>query len=161
LAERKLKKDEKEKIGDMLVEFFESEMAVDDLIVSVIELKLGALENAKETLLPFIPARRKMEFLEKHSIVNKKTSHLFQRLHDQRNTLAHPQGREKRPGKMVTPSVRKQFIEECSTVLKALYEAHVNVYEQDRAMKMALQKKVELEALNSLIAIPQKPRMNK
>src|ERR1039458_4656637 len=88
LETTRLKEDEKEKIGDMLVEFFESEMAVDDLIAVVIKLNPVTLDDAKDDLFPFIPARRKMEFLEKHLVLDKKSSHLFQRLHDQRNRLA-------------------------------------------------------------------------
>ncbi len=144
-----MKKDEKEKVGDMLVEFFESEMAIDDLIFAMLTTQRSSWEDAKDELLSLVPARAKMEFLKRHKVLDKKTAGLFQDLHGQRNKLAHPQGRKQRVAITVTDQVRKKFVKDCSSVLFGIYKAHTALYvakeaEENKKREMAIAEALKL-----------------
>jgi|GEM_PF-4752454 len=113
----KIQEREKKIIGEMLVEFFETERRL-DLCLSIwfYPLVSDRHDSLRDDLVLYLSLGKKLDVAEKSNILDPSTVSLFRKVAQKRNSLAHPRPDKKRPGRTVSDKQKEQFVKDCQNI---------------------------------------------
>lgn len=112
-----LKEHESKIIGTMLVEFFETEQALDLCLATwFMPLVNDRFDSFINRILLFAPLGRKLDCAMAERIIDIETIKKFRKVAELRNNLAHRRPDDKRIGKIITESKKEQYIKDCQSI---------------------------------------------
>lgn len=119
LKDLELKKEERQIVGELLVEFFEIER---DLNYMLSESILDPTQNTfLDTILENTPIRHRINAAKEFGLLSAADASLFHKLSDERNKLAHASSKKK-IADLFPAEGRKRSIKHCSQLNSAIAE---------------------------------------
>lgn len=114
-----LKKEERQIVGELLVDFFEIERNFNYMLT---EFYLDpAQQNVLDTILDNTPIRYRIKAAKEVGLLSTEAASLFHKLCDERNNLAHASSK-KRIVDLFPPEARKRFIKNCAQLNSVITE---------------------------------------
>jgi len=104
-------------IGEMLVEFFETEKALDTCIsIWFFPFISERIDILTDNIILYTPLGKKLDFAKEYTLLKETTIKKFRKIADRRNSITHRRTENQRPGKVIIKSEKDKFINDCRTV---------------------------------------------
>ena len=123
LEESALTRREMKIIGELLVNFFEVEKALDRYVSMWFYPLIGDRMNIlMDSIIIYTPLNKKLDFAKENNLIHTDILNKFHRIADYRNSLAHRRTEEKRPGRAITEDKKQQFINDCRQIVNYIHD---------------------------------------
>lgn len=114
-----LKKEERQIVGELLIDFFEVERNLNYMLTE--SISDPTQDTFLDTILENTPIRYRIKAAKEFDLLSAEDASLFHKLCDERNNLAHASSK-KRIVDLFPKDARKRFIKHCSHLNAAITE---------------------------------------